>query len=321
MLREAVAESITVLHPMASHEFIETSEVGDIIHRSLHYIKAGFPIHMRGVAGTGKTTLAFRLAELLGRPVVLIHGDEELSTTNLIGGETGYHVKHVRDNFIASVLKVEEESSRRWVDNRLTVAVENGYTLIYDEFTRSRPEANNVLLSVLQEGLLNFPSIREGGDEIVKVHPDFHAIFTSNPEEYAGVHRSQDALRDRLITIDLSPLGKETELAITKKKSGLSAGDAGQIVDIVRAVRDSGQYEFAPTVRGCIMIAKSVRAYEGKVKVNMHDPLFKQICLDILTSETSRIGSKTTAQKVREVVNRAIRHYCKNGIKRRETHV
>lgn len=307
------AEAVTIVTPKAGSTFIETPFISRIIERAVHYIKAGFPVHFRGIAGTGKTTLALRIAELLKRPVIMIHGDEELSTTNLIGGETGYHMKHVRDNFISSVLKIEEESSKRWVDNRLTQAVENGYTLIYDEFTRSRPEANNVLLSVLQEGILNFPNARGEGEQISKVHPDFHAIFTSNPEEYAGVHRSQDALRDRMVTLDLEFFDRETEVRIAQKKSGLSAQDAEKIVDIVRALRESGKYEFAPTIRGCLMVAKSVHAYNGKVKVTDTDPLFRLICLDILTSETSRIGSKTTASKVKEVVEKAIHQFCGNG--------
>ena len=307
-------QPITILKPKAGGDFIETPFVKAILDRAFHYLKAGFPIHLRGIAGTGKTTLAFRLAELSKRPVVLIHGDEELSTTNLIGGETGYHMKHVRDNFISSVLKIEEETSKRWVDNRLTYACEQGYTLIYDEFTRSRPEANNVLLSVLQEGILNFPTMREGGEEIIRVHPEFRAIFTSNPEEYAGVHRAQDALRDRFITLDLESFDRETEAKITQKKSGLSTDNAQRIVDIVRAVRESGTYEFSPTIRGCIMIAKAVQSYGKGVQVKRSDPLFRQICFDVLTSETTRIGSKTTASKVREVVEKAIGKYCGNGI-------
>ena len=31
-------------------------------------------------------------------------------------------------------------------------------------------------------------------------------IFTSNPEEYAGVHKTQDALLDRMITIAVEPV-------------------------------------------------------------------------------------------------------------------
>jgi len=135
------AQEMTLLQPHAGKEFVETPFVKGVVTRAMYYLKAGFPVHFRGISGIGKTTLALRVAELLGRPVVMIHGDEELTTTDLIGAETGYHMKKLRDNFISSVLKIEEETSKRWVDNRLTVAVENGYTFIYDEFTRSRPEA------------------------------------------------------------------------------------------------------------------------------------------------------------------------------------
>src|SRR3989304_6226649 len=89
-----------------------------------------------------------------------------------------------------------------------------------DEFTPSRPEANNVLLSVLQEKMLDLPAARET-EGYLRVHPDFTAIFTSNPEEDAGVYRSQDALRDRMVTLDLDHFDEETEIAITEAKSGI----------------------------------------------------------------------------------------------------
>lgn len=305
---------MTILRPQAGPDFVETSFVKSVVGRALHYLKAGFPVHFRGISGTGKTTIALRVAELLERPVVMLHGDEQLTTTDLVGAETGYHMKKVRDNFISSVLKVEEESSKRWVDNRLTVAVGQGYTLIYDEFTRSRPEANNILLSVFQEGILDLPANRtEEGAGYLKVHPQFRAIFTSNPEEYAGVHRSQDALRDRMVTLDLQSLDEETESLITAKKSGLKFGDAAKIVKVVRDLRASGQYEFAPTIRGCIMIAKTIKEYGRGICVSADEPVFNSVCLDVLTSETSRIGSKTTSAKVKEIVRQAISKHCRNG--------
>ncbi|MDI6807471.1 MAG: gas vesicle protein GvpN [Candidatus Eisenbacteria bacterium] len=307
-------QEMTLLQPQAGKEFVETPFVRTTVARAMHYLRAGFPVHFRGISGTGKTTLALRIAELLERPVVMIHGDEDLNTADLVGAETGYHVRKLRDNFISSVLKIEEEMSKRWVDSRLTVAVENGYTLIYDEFTRSRPEANNILLSVLQEGILDLPLSRDGGQAShLKVHPEFRAVFTSNPEEYAGVHRSQDALRDRMVTLDLESFDEITECAITKAKSGLSLEGVKKIVKIVRYLREHGQYEFSPTIRGCIMIARTVREYGKEVQVCASDSLFSSICLDILTSETSRIGSKTTSAKVREVVRKAIEEYCGNG--------
>ena len=61
----------------------------------------------------------------------------------------------------------------------------------------------------------------------MKVDPDFRAIFTSNPEEYAGIHKSQDALMDRLITIQVDYFDRETEVAIAAARSGVSRDEAG----------------------------------------------------------------------------------------------
>jgi gas vesicle protein GvpN len=296
-----IDEMTTVLEPAPMTDFVETKYIKDITNRALSYIKAGFPVHFRGPSGTGKTTLAMHIASKVERPVVIIHGDEEFTTSSLVGGEHGYRVRKVVDRFISRVLKTEEDMVKRWVDNRLTVACKYGFTLIYDEFTRSRPEANNILLSILQEKMMDLPAGRGGDDPYLRVDPDFTAIFTSNPEEYAGVHRSQDALRDRMITMDLDYFDYDTELAVTQAKSKLSKQDSQIIVNIVRGLRESGKCEFAPTVRGCIMIAKTLKVQ--KLTPSRASNVFMQMCQDILASETSRVGSKTNQDRVKEIVS------------------
>ncbi|MFZ3386444.1 MAG: gas vesicle protein GvpN [Candidatus Hydromicrobium sp.] len=298
-----IDEMTTVLEPRPLPDFVESKYIKEITERSISYLKAGFPIHFRGPSGTGKTTLAMHVASKIGRPVVIIHGDEEFTTSDLVGGEYGYRFKKVVDRFVSRVLKVEEDMIKRWVDNRLTVACKYGFTLIYDEFTRSRPEANNILLSILQEKMMDLP-VGRGGDPYLKVDPDFTAIFTSNPEEYAGVHRSQDALRDRMITMDLDHFDYDTEVAITRTKSKLSKRDAVMIVNIVRGLRESEKCEFAPTVRGCIMIAKTLKVQN--ITPSKANGAFMQICQDILASETSRVGSKTNQARVKEIVKELV---------------
>jgi nitric oxide reductase NorQ protein len=299
-----IDEMMTVLKPSPLADFVETPYVQDLTRRALHYVQAGFPVHLRGPSGTGKTTLAMHLASRMGRPVVMIHGDEEFTTSDLIGGEHGYRCRRVVDRFVSRVLKTEEDMTKRWVDNRVTVACKYGFTLIYDEFTRSRPEANNTLLSILQERIMDLPAARDANEPYLKVHPDFTAIFTSNPEEYAGVHRSQDALRDRMITMDLDHFDYDTEVAVTEARSKLARPSVETIVRIVRGLRESGKCEFAPTVRGCIMIAKTLKV-QG-LTVGQEPEAFLQMCQDILASETSRVGSKTNQNRVKEIVSELV---------------
>ena len=303
-----IDEMTTVLEPSPLPDFVETKYIKEITNRALSYIKAGFPVHFRGVSGTGKTTLAMHIASKIKRPVVMIHGDEEFTTSDLVGGEYGYRIRKVVDRFVSRVLKMEEDMIKLWVDNRLTVACKYGFTLIYDEFTRSRPEANNILLSILQEKMMDLPVGRGGEEPYLKVDPEFTAIFTSNPEEYAGVHRSQDALRDRMITMDLDHFDYDTEVAITQAKSKLFKRNAETIVDIVRGLRESGKCEFAPTIRGCIMIAKTLKI--KNITPSKANGAFTQMCQDILASETSRVGSKTNQVRVKEIVKELVGKYC-----------
>jgi len=308
---------MTVLEPHAQSGFVETDYVRDITLRAHSCLEAGFPVHFRGGSGTGKTTLAMHLAHLVGRPMVLIHGDEEYTTSSLVGGEYGYRLRKVVDNFIHSVLKTEEDFSRRWVDNRLTFACKYGFTLVYDEFTRSRPEANNILLSILQEKMLELPMAR-GDENYLRVDPDFRAIFTSNPEEYAGTHKAQDALRDRMVTLDLDHFDRDTEIAITQAKAGLCREEAERIVDLVRAFRERGSYEFAPTVRAPIVIAKVARVREAAV--NRGDAVFRQICLDVIGSETSRSGIHSDRRGTRELIQGLIEEFCVGPSRQEEAH-
>ena len=294
--RVAVAEP-TVLSLECSPDFVVTPAIENVCQRAMRYLSSGQAIHLCGPAGTGKTTLAMHLAARLGRPTVLIHGDEEHKTSDLVGAESGYERSRVVDNFIHSVLKTEERMQKKWSDNRLTTACKYGYVLVYDEFTRSRPEANNVLLSILSERMLDMPKA-PFGETYIPVHPGFAAIFTSNPEEYAGVYASQDALLDRMVTLDLSGFDLETEISIVATRSGLALEQARGIVMLAHRLRDRDLLPHRSTLRGCLIVAK-VLAHCGAVAAPS-DPIFLETCLDVFAGPRGSQSNPTG--KLREEI-------------------
>jgi gas vesicle protein GvpN len=217
---DTTADPDAALRLQAGPEHVRSPATERLAARALSYLDAGFAVHFRGPAGSGKTRTALDLAERIGRPVLLLVGDASFDTAALVGGANGHRTRRIVDRYVTSVMKVETETAPVWLDRALTVACTEGCTLVYDEFNRAPAAANNVLLPVLEERLLVLPKTPRG-EGATRVHPNFRAIFTSNPEDHAGTEDAQDALLDRMVTIDLDGFDRETEVAIAAARSGL----------------------------------------------------------------------------------------------------
>lgn len=290
----------------STRALVQDTKTEDLLSRSLQYLKAGYPIHFTGPSGTGKTSLALALAKKRNRPVMLIHGNHELNNKDLIGDFTGYTSKKVIDNYVRSVYKRDESVTETWRDGRLLEAVKNGYTLVYDEFTRSQPSANNIFLSILEEGILPLYGTKLT-EPFVRVHPEFAVIFTSNPDEYAGVYQTQDALLDRLITIFIDHKDFDREAAIVSEKLEMEKSKAKAITTLIAEIRKDCKYDKGPSLRASLMIARI--ASEGNIKVDGSDPGFQRLCIDILGHQVSRCIESNEPMKTAE---KLIIKACKN---------
>jgi gas vesicle protein GvpN len=218
--------------------FVETPAVEDVKRRVRTWLSVDRPVHLVGPTGCGKTALSVAVARERDRPVVFLNGDADMATADLVGDHDGQERYSVRDKYVHNVQKSRDVVRDRWVDNPLTVAVREGATLVYNEFSRTKPVANNVLLSVFEEGVLELPG-RSGDDRYVEVHPEFRAVLTSNSVEYAGVHEPQDALLDRLVGIHLDYYDAETERAVVAAHVDLPEAAVATVVSIVRALRSA----------------------------------------------------------------------------------
>lgn len=279
-LEELTREEVeaTYLTPEIKN-FVETEQVKKITDRIKLWLNAGYPVHIIGPTGCGKTTVAMHVAMKLGNSVVWINGDEQITTTDLIGGYSQVEAESLRDKYIHNVFKSKDILKADWVDNPLTLACKYGYILVYNEFSRSRPEANNIFLSVLEEGILELPT-KYGEERYVKVHPDFNLILTSNSIEYAGVHRPQDALLDRTIGIYMDYYDFDTEVKIVEAHTGISKNEAEDIVKVVRALREKLPEAQKPGTRACIMIGQGIMTSNGYDNEDL-----EQLYLDILATK------------------------------------
>jgi nitric oxide reductase NorQ protein len=127
------------------------------------------------------------------------------------------------------------------------------------------------------------------------------------------VHKTPDALLDRLITINLGHYDRETEVRIAMARSGIARDDAETIVDIVCELRNVGVKNHRPTLRASIAIA-SILARRG-ARARIGDEVFHWACRDALSIETAKVtrgGESQMRRKIAEIM----RSVCARQMKR-----
>ena len=286
------------LVPMVEN-FVETEHVKKLKDRVKLWVNAGYPLHIVGPTGCGKTTLAMEAAKELGRPTVWINGDEQMTTTDLVGGYSEMEAESVRDKYVHNVMIARDRTKFSWVDNPLTLACKYGYTLVYNEFSRSKPEANNVLLSALEEKILELPTMF-GDERYIKVHPDFAIILTSNSIEYAGIHKPQDALLDRMVDIYMGYYDYDTELKIAQAHTHLPFGEVEKVVKVVRTIREKMPEPYKPGTRAEIMICQGLKALVR----NRSKESIEQIYMDVLAT---KVGDQRELLKKGDLIQTVIK--------------
>jgi nitric oxide reductase NorQ protein len=280
-----------------NEDFIRTAFFDDIVNRTIRYMKAGYPVHFIGPSGVGKTSLAIQVAKQFNRPITVIRGHHEMKNKDLLGQYVGVNKKEVIDNYIHSVYKREQEINPVWESGALVEAVKKGHVLIYDEFTRSQPETNNIFLSLLEERIL--PMYGKGKETMIRCHKDFRILFTSNPDEYAGTFHTQDALLDRLITIRVDLCEKEGEMEILMKKANITRKEAADVVQLMSSLRTYGK-GFSPSLRVSLMIANIAK--RSHIPIDGQDKEYQALCLDVLSWHVKQLLPNLDQMEIQELI-------------------
>ncbi|MEM6739104.1 MAG: AAA family ATPase, partial [Pseudomonadota bacterium] len=275
--------------------FFEDAELHSIYSRASAYLRAGVAVQFKGPAGMGKTAMALRVGRGIGRPMSLLTGHAQMTPEDLIGRETGQRTSRLDDKYIASVRRTETQTRPDWMEGALVAAMSQGHTLIFDEFTRAPPEANVALLSVLEEKVLVVAHPSDGR-QILRAHPEFRLILTSNPADYRGTREAPDALLDRIVTFDFTELPPDTESRIVASATGIAPTDAARIVSLLRPLRRPDGKGIGVSMRTAILVARLLQSED--IPTDPNDARFVQVCADVLRG---RLPQSDTEEVVRQI--------------------
>jgi MoxR-like ATPase len=212
-------------------------------------------ILIEGQVGVGKTTLARTMAQFFDQNFYRIDGDERFTEAKLVG----YFDPPL-------VLKVGY-NSESFFKGPLTSAMKNGGILFINELNRLPERAQNVLLSSLDEGILEIPKLG-----LIQAKEGFNVIATINPSEHVGVGLLGEAIKDRFVWIQLDYQSFEEEIEITKLRTGCEDRKILEnAVKIVRLTRESIQLRRGASVRAAIDMVSILKNVNTTSNLNLND--------------------------------------------------
>jgi magnesium chelatase subunit D len=198
-------------------------------------LQAARHVVIEGPPGTGKSTLLRSIAGDLGRAVVFVEGNAELTPARLIGQYDPAQV--LAEGYLPS----------SFTDGPLLQAMRSGALLYLEEFNRVPEETLNVLITVLTEGEIAVP--RFG---LVRANPEFRLIAAMNPFDAIGTARVSQAIADRICRIVLGYQDAAAEQAIVAAVTGRDGPVTAFAVAFARATRSHRDVRMGSSVRGAI---------------------------------------------------------------------
>jgi len=198
-------------------------------------LQAARHVVLEGPPGTGKSTLLRSIARDLGRAVVFVEGNAELTPARLVGQYDPAQV--LADGYLPS----------NFADGPLLQAMRSGALLYLEEFNRVPEETLNVLITVLAEGEIAVP--RFGA---VQADPQFRLIAAMNPFDAIGTARVSQAIADRICRVVLGYQDAAAERSIVQAITGHDGAVVPFAVAFTRATRAHRDVRMGASVRGAI---------------------------------------------------------------------
>ncbi len=185
--------------------------VGDEIETYEAAYAARMPMMLKGPTGCGKSRFVEYMAWKLGRPLITVACNEDMTASDLVG------------RFLL------DKDGTRWHDGPLTLAARIGAICYLDEVVEARQDTT-VVIHPLTDHRRELPLDKKG--ELVKAHPDFQLVISYNPGYQSLMKDLKQSTKQRFGALDFDYPEADTEAEIIMREGGVDKDIAGKLVQI-----------------------------------------------------------------------------------------
>ncbi len=179
--------------------------------------EARLPMMVKGPTGCGKSRFVEHMAWKLGRPLITVACNEDMTASDLVG-------RYLLD-----------ADGTRWLDGPLTVAARVGAICYLDEVVEARQDTT-VVIHPLTDHRRTLPLDKKG--ELVDAHPDFQLVISYNPGYQSLMKDLKQSTKQRFVAMDFDYASAETEAGIISQETGIDVETAGKLVKIGETARN-----------------------------------------------------------------------------------
>jgi nitric oxide reductase NorQ protein len=191
--------------------------VGDEVELYEAAYSVRMPMMLKGPTGCGKTRFVEYMAWKLGKPLITVACNEDMTASDLVG------------RFLL------DATGTRWQDGPLTVAARHGALCYLDEVVEARQDTT-VVIHPLTDARRVLPLDKKG--ELVRAHPDFQLVISYNPGYQSLMKDLKQSTKQRFGALDFSYPEHTIEGEIATHEAGVSESVAGKLVAIAERARN-----------------------------------------------------------------------------------
>jgi len=178
---------------------------------------ARMPMMLKGPTGCGKSRFVEYMAYRLGRPLITVACNEDMTASDLVG------------RFLL------DKEGTKWQDGPLTTAARIGAICYLDEVVEARQDTT-VVIHPLTDHRRTLPLDKKG--ELITAHEDFQLVISYNPGYQSLMKDLKQSTKQRFGALDFDYPEAETETGIVSKESGVDGVTAGKLVQIAHRARN-----------------------------------------------------------------------------------